>query len=103
LVLTEYEVVYTLYVYTMSDGPDFDWDKENVEHIARHEVLPEEVERAFANDPITLAVQIRGGEERFLCAGLTDAGRAIQFVYTVRSGRIRIITAHTSRKARKLV
>jgi uncharacterized DUF497 family protein len=77
----------------------FDWDDANTSHIARHGVTPEEVEQALANHPlVALAAQKRRGEERVLCAGLTDAGRALQFVYTLRRGRIRVITAHTAKK-----
>lgn len=77
----------------------FDWDDANTEHIARHGVTPEEVEQAFANRPlVVLAAQKRRGEKRMLCAGLTDAGRGLQFVYTLRRGRIRVITAHTAKK-----
>ena len=60
---------------------------------------PAEVEQAFANDPlVVLSVQKRSGEERVLCAGLTDAGRALQFVYTMRSGRVRVVTAHMAKR-----
>jgi uncharacterized DUF497 family protein len=45
-----------------------------------------------------LAVQKRSGEERVLCTGLTDAGRALQFVYTMRRGRSRIVTAHVAKR-----
>jgi len=77
----------------------FDWDDANTGHIARHDVTPEEVEQAFANDPLAvLAVQKRSSEERVLCAGLTDAGRALQFVYTIRRGRIRVVTAHVAKR-----
>ncbi len=83
----------------MPRGVKFDWDRANADHIARHGVAPEEVEQAFANDPlVVLAVQKRGGEERVLCAGRTEQGRTLQFVYTMRRGRIRVITAHTANK-----
>jgi uncharacterized DUF497 family protein len=83
----------------MDATPNFDWDDANTEHIVRHGVMPEEVEQAFANHPlVVLAAQKRGGEERLLCAGLTDAGRALQFVYTMRRGRIRVITAHAAKR-----
>ncbi len=83
----------------MARAARFEWDDANTGHIARHGVTPQEVEQAFANSPLAvLAAQRRGGEERVLCAGLTDAGRALQFVYTVRRGRIRVITAHTAKK-----
>ena len=42
------------------------------------------MEQAYANDPVTLEVAIRRGEERVLAAGRTDAGRPLQFVYTLR-------------------
>jgi uncharacterized protein len=47
----------------MEDGKSFEWDKRNTEHIARHDVTPEEAEQALSSDPIELAVQIRNGEE----------------------------------------
>ena len=83
----------------MARAVKFDWDEANVGHIARHGVKPEEVEQAFTNLPlVVLATQKRAGETRVLCAGLTDAGRALQFVYTLRRRRIRVITAHTAKR-----
>jgi hypothetical protein len=83
----------------MAGAAKFDWDDANTRHIARHDVTPEEVEQALANNPlVVLAVQRRSGEERALCAGLTDAGRALQFVYTMRRGRIRVVTAHPAKR-----
>ena len=77
----------------------FDWDEANTVHIARHNVTPQEVEQAFANNPlVVLATQKRGGEERVLCAGLTDAGRPLQFVYTIRREKVRVITAHMAKR-----
>ena len=76
----------------------FDWDEANISHIARHGVTPEEVEQVFDNDPLlVLAEQKRGGESRMLCAGRTGAGRPIQLVYTMRRGKVRVITAHTAK------
>ena len=90
--------VYTIKSYVARPAK-FDWDDANTQHIARHGVTPEEVERAFANHPlVVLATQKLRGEERVLCAGLTDAGRALQFVYTLRRGTVRVITAHTAKK-----
>jgi uncharacterized protein len=65
----------------MSRAAKFDWDDANMGHIARHGVTPEEGEQALANHPlVVLATQKRRGEERVLSAGLTDEGRALQFV-----------------------
>ena len=82
----------------MAEAPRFDWDEANIGHIARHGVTPEEVEQAYANDPVTLEVANRRGEESVLAAGRTDAGRPLQFVYTLRRTRIRVVTAHTAHK-----
>ena len=82
----------------MAKAPRFDWDEANIGHIARHGVTPEEVEQAYANDSVTLEVAIRSGEERILAAGRTDAGRPLQFVYTLRRTRIRVVTAYTAHK-----
>jgi len=90
--------VYTIMPY-LARPAEFDWDDANTRHIARHHVTPEDVEQAFANDPLAvLAVQKRGVERRVLCAGLTDAGRALQFVYTMRRGGIRIVAAHVAKR-----
>lgn len=77
----------------------FDWDDANSAHIGRRGVTLEEVEQTFANDPlVVLATEKRSGEERVVCAGLTGVGRALQFVYTIRSGKVRVITAHTAHR-----
>jgi len=33
----------------VADKIRFDWDEANVEHIARHNVTPQEIEQVFAN------------------------------------------------------
>jgi uncharacterized DUF497 family protein len=81
----------------MARRAEFDWDEANTAHIARHEVTPREVEQAYANNPfVVVAEMLRNGETRALCAGITDAGRPLQFVYTMRGGKVRVVTAHTA-------
>jgi len=56
-------------------GDDFDWDDDNVEHIAQHGVAPWEAEEA-ALDPE--GVTIRGGRSgRLAVIGMTEAGRIL--------------------------
>jgi hypothetical protein len=45
------------------NGPEieFDWDEANIGHIARHSVLPEEVEHVIVNDPVDLGMEIVEG------------------------------------------
>jgi len=76
----------------------FEWTDSNTNHIARHGVTPAEAEEVIAGDPIVLQVQFRKGERRVLCAGRTAKGRAIAVVYTVRKGRVRVVTAFPAKR-----
>jgi hypothetical protein len=68
----------------------FIWDDENVAHIGRHQVSPDEVEEALTGSPVIL----RGPDGRYLVYGRTAAGRLLFAVYVQRpEGRIRILTA----------
>lgn len=70
----------------------FEWDEDNVEHLARHEITPEEVEELFEG----LIVRRRGGTDapnRFRVLGRTAAGRYLAIVYQDRGyGLIRPFT-----------
>ena len=76
----------------------FEWNENNTDHIARHGVTPVEAEEVIARDPIVLQVQFRKGERRVLCAGRTVKGRAITVVYTIRKGRVRVVTAFPAKR-----
>ena len=80
---------------------EFEWNESNTDHIARHGVTPVEAEEVIAGRPIVLQVQFRNGERRELCAGRTAKGRAIAVVYTVRGGRVRVVTAFPARRSVK--
>jgi uncharacterized protein len=67
----------------------FDWDDDNIGHIARHNYTPEEVEEVFGNWH-TLQ---RSREGRYLACGQTDAGRMTVVVYERRRGAMRVATA----------
>lgn len=80
----------------------FDWDEHNVAHIARHDLVPTEVEEVFYNDPIEFGAYNRRGEARMAIAGPTDAGRVLWVSYTITPAGVRPVTAHESRKHRHL-
>ena len=67
----------------------FEWDKANIEHIARHQVVPEEAEEVFLNRHIVRNTR----DGRYQAFGQTDEGRYLLVVYIQKKGRIRIITA----------
>lgn len=68
----------------------FVWDDENLAHIARHGVSPEEVEETLVGEPLLL----RGPEDRYLAYGRTENDRWVFAVYVIRRrGRVRVLTA----------
>ena len=72
----------------------FDWDDANVEHIAAHDVEPEEAEQIF-EDPrrARLSVYSTPGERRWGWVGATVHGRVLAVINTRRLGAIRVVTA----------
>lgn len=69
----------------------FEWDDNNIEHIARHNVSPDEVEDVAFDD----APWVRKGRSgtRYML-GFTAGGRYIFTVYALKSkGIARVITA----------
>jgi len=71
----------------------FEWDQENIGHLARREILPDEAEQVLKNRPRDLEAELRNGEERVTHVGETDAGRILIVVSTMRGQKARIITA----------
>lgn len=72
---------------------EFDWDDDNQGHLAGHQVSPGEFEQLLANDPVDVDYGLVNDEERFRSVGLTDQGRLLSAVWTVRNGKVRAITA----------
>jgi uncharacterized DUF497 family protein len=73
---------------------DFDWDFENITHLARHGVTPEEAESLFDRYVLYLGFDDSSGEPRDIEAGCTAAGRVLQIVTTERGHRTRFVTAY---------
>jgi hypothetical protein len=48
----------------------FEWDEQNIEHILRHNVVPDEVEEACVNQPHVR----KSTDKRYLVYGVTDSG-----------------------------
>ena len=78
----------------------FDWDADNIDHIARHKVSPTEAQEALS-DPDRLAgpTYSKDGETRAIVTGLTLDERLITVIITMRPGpRIRVVTARPASK-----
>lgn len=59
----------------------FNWDDENIRHLARHAVSPEEAEQCYRNDPLIVEEQLIRRELRYLGLGETNAGRRLAVVF----------------------
>ena len=76
----------------------FVWDDDNVEHITRHAVAPDEVEEALAGDSVVL----RGADNRYLVYGRTENDRWLFAVYVTRPrGLVRVLTARDMTEGEK--
>jgi uncharacterized protein len=77
------------------DHPDlaFEWDDANRDHLARHQVSPEEAEQVVDNEPLDVEAETIDGEQRCTSVGHTDQGRFLLVVTTFRAPRIRVVTA----------
>ena len=73
---------------------NFDWDQANIEHIARHNLIPEEVEEALLDrQKIGTSAYQQKNEQRWAALGKSYNGRVLFVVFTRRNGFIRVITA----------
>ena len=70
---------------------DFEWDDDNIEHMAKHGVSPDEVEGvAFDDEPWVK----KGRQGTRYMLGYTVAGRYLFVVYVLKGkGSARVITA----------
>lgn len=74
----------------------FVWDAENIEHVARHGVSPQEVEEVLAAED-SVIVPARGG--RISAYGVSVAGRVVRVIYdSVGNEDLRVITAYPIRR-----
>lgn len=72
---------------------EFEWDDANLEHIAEHDVSPEEVEDVFYNHPLRINSEVIEEELRHEIVGETNEERILTIIWTERRGRIRTVTA----------
>ena len=80
----------------------FNWDTGNIDHIALHDVTPEEAEQVVENSPLEIGRVERKEELRIVHLGQTDAGRILLVAVTDRAELVRVVTAYpANRKFRK--
>ncbi len=77
----------------------FDWDTENILHIARHNVTPNEVEEVFDKPTLDVRLNSVSGEDRFTEIGVTRKGRFLEITTILRGDAIRVVTAYDAPKS----
>jgi len=79
----------------------FDWDKGNInKSFKKHEVTNKEAEEIFDSKPKFIFVDIRHSlqEKRYMIWGFTKNKRFLSIIFTIRSNKIRIISARDMNK-----
>src|SRR3954453_18069283 len=76
------------------------WDEGNIEHIAEHNVMPEEAEELFFDPDNVLSEDIEHSaiEKRFLIIAKTEQGRLLYQIFTRRGENIRVISSRDINK-----
>jgi len=77
----------------LSGGIEFDWDQKDTRHLAKHQVTRAEFEQVMNGDPMDLEYQVADDEERYRSLGVTNEGRIVTAVWTIRNGKVRAVTA----------
>ena len=84
----------------------FDWDEGNKQkNWKKHLVDFRECEEVFFNQPLLINEDTKHSsqEKRFYVLGRSDIGRTLFLVFTIRSNKIRVISARDqSKKERKI-
>lgn len=84
--------------FTKLEG--FEWDEGNLGHIEKHNVSYNECEEVFLSKPLIANKDETHSqtEERFRAYGQTNKNRLLMMIFTIRSNRIRIISARNQNK-----
>lgn len=90
----------------LSDWKGFEWDEGNLlKNREKHRVSASGCEQVFFNRPLVAGLDEAHSEKetRLYALGITDAGRRLFLVFTVRESKIRVISARDmSRQERKV-
>ena len=88
------------------DSFDFDWDHGNsTKNLQKHKVNSESAEQVFLNEdmlvPLGIQVAPVTNEPRFGTLGTDFSGKKLSLSFTIREGRIRIISARAMSKVER--
>ena len=83
----------------------FDWDSGNEQKNVKHGVAAAEAEQVFLNEPLVVLDDLKHSdmEERFHALGQTNGGRLLHITFTIRTGRIRVISARDMHRKERAI
>lgn len=83
---------------------DFEWDTHNSTKVRlRHDIDPKEAEQPFYNEPkIIFDEKHSAVEKRYQLLGISNIGRVLFIVLTIRRAKIRIISARLADKRERI-
>ena len=90
---------------TFSGLTGFEWDDGNRNKSqAKHRVSMGEAEQVFFNEPLIVIDDAKHSktEKRFAAFGVTDAGRRLVAIYTIRGDKIRVISTRDMHKKERV-
>jgi uncharacterized DUF497 family protein len=89
----------------MKQLTEFDWDNGNIDKNLKHGVEFRECEEVFSNPPVKIFDDKKHSktEMKYMAYGVTNKNRKLTVVFTVRRGKIRVISARDqNRKERRV-
>jgi uncharacterized DUF497 family protein len=84
----------------------FEWDEGNTQKsVEEHGVSNIESEEIFFNQPLIIVEDVKHSqlEIRFHALGITNSGRLLFITFTIRRGKIRVISARDMHKKEKTI
>lgn len=85
---------------------EFEWDKGNkFKSVTKHGISTVEVEAVFKSGmalPLGIQVSPLANEQRLGLIGPTLSGRLLQIAFTLRDGRVRVISARAAHKKERI-
>lgn len=93
-------VSYSIYMKTLSEVYQFEWDRGNIGKNKKHDVEDEQAEQSFLDeDKVIFKDKLHSAkEDRYILIGKTKKGRILYIVFTKRGNKIRIISARNINK-----
>lgn len=84
----------------------FEWDEGNIDkNFKKHKVTNKETEEVFNDKSLKIFKDAKHSkiEQRFVAYGVTNADRKLTVVFTLRSRKIRVISARSQNKNERRV